>query len=61
MFGMMAASTKADVGEVLGLSSGWKESRGKNVSVVLLAGAGGARVEAEHGSFLEVELEVSVD
>lgn len=43
MFGMMAASTEADVGERLGLSPGWEESRGNNVCLVVLAGAGGAR------------------
>lgn len=39
--GMMAASTRADVGEALGLSSGWKESGDENVSVALLAGQEG--------------------
>ena len=38
VFGMMAASTKADVREMLGPSSSWKKSRGKNVSVVLFWG-----------------------
>lgn len=52
--GMMAASAKADVREMLGPDSSGKKSRGKNVLLVLFRGF---EKEAEYGSSPEAALE----